>query len=103
MIFYAFFVFDSSVFRPQACKEDMLSACFFVASVSVVATVYVISELLCFLELLREQAYVFTPLSFGGGCARYGLISAQTTNLMVLKKMSVSARRFALPSAIMTP
>ena len=103
MIFYAFFVFDSSVFRPQACKEDMLSACFFVASVSVVATVYVISELLCFLELLHEQAYVFTPLSFGGGCARYGLISAQTTNLMVLKKMSVSARRFALPSAIMTP
>ena len=69
VIFYAFFVFDSSVFRPQACKEDMLSACFFVASVSVVATVYVISELLCFLELLHEQAYVFTPLSFGGGGA----------------------------------
>ena len=41
-------------------------------------------------------AYVCTSLSFGGGGACYGLISAQITNLMVIKKMSVSARRFAL-------
>ena len=33
----------------------------------------------------------------------YGLISAQITNLTVIKKVSVSARCFALPSAIITP
>ena len=43
------------------------------------------SEWLCFLELLHGQAYVFTSLSFGGGGACYGLISAQITNLMVIK------------------
>ena len=55
------------------------------------------------LELLHEQAHVFTSLSFGGGGACYGLISAQIANLMVINKMSASARRFALPSETMTP
>ena len=51
------------------------------------------------MELLHEQAYVFTSPSFGGGGACYGLISAQKTKLNGNKEMSVSARRFALPSA----
>ena len=71
----------------------MSSICFFVASVSV--------QWLCFLDLLHEQVFVFTSLSFGGGGACYGLISAEMTNLMVIK-MHVSARRFALPYTIMT-
>ena len=59
---------------------------------------FVCHQWLGFLELLHGQAYVFTSLSFGGGGACYGLISAQITNLMVIKKMGVSARRLALPS-----
>ena len=72
----------------------MPSAFFFVASVSVV--VIICHQSLCLLELLHDKVYVFTSLSFGGGGACYGLISAQITNFMVIKKMSVSARRFAL-------
>ena len=66
-------------------------------SVSVVVTICVIN-----VAMFLERAYVFTWLSFDGGGACYGMISAQITNSMVIKKVGVSARRFELPSAIMT-
>ena len=98
VFFHAFVVLDYWVFQPLAYKECMPSACCVVASVIVVVTMYVcMPSVAMLLGTIGRASFVFTSTSFGGGGVCYGLISAQTTNLTVIQKMSVSARRFALP------
>ena len=79
------------MFQPLACKERMPAAWYFVASVCVVIIMYVCHQWLCLSDLWHDQAHVFTSISLGGGCACYGFISAQVTNLKVINKMNICA------------